>query len=355
MFHHDGPFDACAPSRNRHKAKAPMLAWTSGPEDEAPASAAQLRADRRVAGLDAYGGMGGMNDSPYPNVAFPADDYSVKNSKQVDRIAEAWGIHEPEPYEEFFGAAAPRGNGDTASGASSARGSLDGYGATQNARTRTREHYRDRHDEARSQPARKNHRNLPPPQPLNLPGTNAVRPETADMYASGSPPSPGFAAAGQPKRSKSLMQKFRKMRDMPNVPIGAPDGEEDVSPPSSLENYSNGANGSGAENARTGRPSHRHNNSFFGKKIGRNTSAQGGPITPTREASTEQYVYVEKSSQKALPPRPQETPASPGYDKEDYFNAPGSPGSPITPGGTGMGRKASLLRKMKGVLGAANK
>lgn len=325
-----------------------MFAWTSGGEEEAPASAAQHRTERRLAG---------NSESPYPTFTFSAtDDYNPKSSKQVDRIAEAWGIHEPEPYEEFFGSSAPRVNGGTASGASSARGSMDGYHAASNQRSRAGH---SRHEDIRPQPGRKiTSRNLPPPQPLNLPGANSTRPATADAYASGSPPSPGFAASGMPKRTKSLMQKFRKMRDMPNVPIDSQNGEDDGSPPSSVENYSSGPNGtgSGADNGRIGRPSHRHNNSFFGKKIGRNTSAHGGPVTPTRDAGNEQYVYVERSAEKnkALPPRPQDTPASPGYDEKGYFDAPGSPGSPTSPG-TGVGRKASLLRKMKGVLGTNNK
>ncbi|KAJ7293515.1 Pal1 cell morphology protein-domain-containing protein [Mycena rebaudengoi] len=92
MFHHDGPFDACAPSRNRQKNKAPMNAWTPRPEDSSKE----------------------YNDNPYPSPnamsAFSSSDYEPPK-KKVDAIAEAWGIHEPEPYEEFFAGGGT--NGDT--------------------------------------------------------------------------------------------------------------------------------------------------------------------------------------------------------------------------------------------------
>ncbi|KIJ62226.1 hypothetical protein HYDPIDRAFT_114697 [Hydnomerulius pinastri MD-312] len=65
-FHRDGPYAAAAPSRNRDRNQAPMFAWSSpSPED---CNQEPLRGSRK---------------------------------KGVDVIAEAWGIHEPEPYEEF--------------------------------------------------------------------------------------------------------------------------------------------------------------------------------------------------------------------------------------------------------------
>ncbi|KAH8120186.1 Pal1 cell morphology protein-domain-containing protein [Phellopilus nigrolimitatus] len=335
MFHHDGPFDACAPSRNRHKSKAPMMAWTSA-DDDSRMSAAQFRADRRLAAVDTMGG--GHYDSPYPTVGYPSADHDgqPKNPKQVDRIAEAWGIHEPEPYEEFFG-----GGGGDASAPSSIRGGNESH--TQNGRPRAREGWELREtylDEGKPRPARRpSARNMPPPQPINLPGANG---EVV------SPPlsSPGHASSpGAPKRSKSLMQKIRKMRDAPNVPVDSAQVGDDYSPPSSIENYASAP----VDGGRSGRPAHRHQNSFFGR-FGRNASAHAGHISPTD--SSDHYVYVEKApvSNKALPPRPAETPPSNGYEKDGYFDGPSSPGeTAVSPGG-GMARKTSILRKVKGVV-----
>ena len=346
VFHHDSPFDACAPSRNRHSSKAPMAAW-SKPEEEAPMSAAQLRADRRLAAVDRLGGV--SNDSPYPRVAYnDFEDYNKpKSAKQVDLIAEAWGIHEPEPYEEFFGG----GGGAIGdhSAASSIRGGYENHSQNvnnnNNNNTNVNTNGRSRGYGLRetyssdAPPVRKPTGRLPPPQPLNLPGSS--RPASLD--APGGLPSPPLSGSpGAPKRSKSLMQKFRKMRDQPNVPVDAVmQGGDEPSPPSSIENYTEGP--------RSGRPTHRQQNSFFGRFGGRNNS--NGPVSPTE--SSEHYVYVERSTQnKALPPppRPIDTPTSPyGNDKDGYFEGPGSPGA-------GLGRKTSLLKRVKGVVrGGATK
>ncbi|THH11212.1 hypothetical protein EW145_g808 [Phellinidium pouzarii] len=358
MFHHDGPFDACAPSRNRHKAKAPMFAWTS-PEDEGPTSAAQFRSDRRLAAVDYM--RGGYSDSPYPNVVHhDADIYSKpKNPKQVDRIAEAWGIHEPEPYEEFFGGGGANGDVSTAS---SIRGGYEGHPQNGRGRARDGRELRELNTyEGRPPPARRQlARNLPPPQPIDLPGAGRT---TSLDAAPGSLPSPGPPSSpGAPKRSKSLMQKIRKMRDAPNVPVDAGQNGDDSSPSSSIENYTSSGYPSPTDGGRQGRPAHRHQNSFF-NRFGRNTSANAGQISPTD--SNEHYVYVEKSvsTNKALPPRPAETPANsatpatpPNLEKDGYFDGPVSPnGTSYTPGG-GVSRKTSLLKKVKGVVrGAGNK
>ena len=338
-----------------------MLAWSSNPnEEDNLSSAAQFRADRRLAALDNLGG--GRYDSPYPSMPLStAEHYTPnKNPKQVDRIAEAWGIHEPEPYEEFFGTSSARANGDT-SAASSIRGGVDSH--NQNGRKRAqngrelREHFKDYLDTGRSQPVKRTTaRNLPPPQPIDLPGAATGRPSTSDSPASPLP-SPGLSSPGQTKRSKSIMQKFRKMRDAPNVPFEvAGDGDEDGSPPSSVENYTNGTHATGvsapAGDGRVGRPVHRHQNSFFGR-FGRNASAHAGQISPTSDTN-ENYIYVERSN-KALPPRPQDNPGTTPDEKEGYFDAPVSPGgTPITSGG-GLNRKTSLLKKVKGVVRGGNK
>ena len=140
------------------------------------------------------------------------------------------------------------------------------------------------------------------------------------------------------------MQKIRKMRDAPNIPVDAPaTNGDDPSPPSSVENYN------GTDGARQGRPVHRHQNSFFGR-FGRNTSSNGqlSPSDPD-----DQFVYVEKTrnSNKALPPRPMDTPLTPVVPNRDgYFDDGQAPyGAPTSPG-AGLGRKTSLMRKVKGVV-----
>src|SRR5258705_96909 len=80
VFHHDGPFDACAPSRNKHRNQAPLFAWGDDP------TAAQL-------GGSAY-------PSAQAYAAF-SNDFTDPPKKKVDALAEAWGIHEPEPFEDF--------------------------------------------------------------------------------------------------------------------------------------------------------------------------------------------------------------------------------------------------------------
>jgi hypothetical protein len=142
------------------------------------------------------------------------------------------------------------------------------------------------------------------------------------------------------------MQKFRKMRDAPNVPVTHAEAAEEYSPPSSLENYS--APAQTTTEARPGRPSHRHQNSFFGR-FGRNQSASRvQPVSP-REENFEQYAYA-KSANKALPPRPPQE-ISPEAEKDGgYFDAPVSPGGNAINSGGGLGRKTSLMKKVKGVV-----
>ncbi|TDL28621.1 hypothetical protein BD410DRAFT_234577 [Rickenella mellea] len=361
MFHHDGPFDACAPSRNRHKTKAPMLAWSrQSEEQDEPMSAAHLRAERRHAPVD---NMAQSNDSPYPAFGAyngPTDTYP-RPKKQVDRIAEAWGIHEPEPYEEFMtaGGAKPEGETGLASAASSIYGGRESHNSsmtgTRNRGAREgrelREQFKEYLDDGRPAVKRTQTRtNLPPPQPIFLP--NSSNDADADL-ASLPQVSPGLPSAGtgQPKRSKSLMHKIRKMRDAPNVPVDSAE-VDDASPPSSLENYA-AATPIPDKDTRPGRPAHRSSNSFFGR-FGRNTSGNRNPASPTSPTSeaSENFVYVEdpKIKNKALPPRPpplEDTGEKDGY----FFDGPSNPigATPGSPGG-GVGRRTSILRKVKGVV-----
>ena len=155
------------------------------------------------------------------------------------------------------------------------------------------------------------------------------------------------------------MQKIRRMRDQPNVPVDAaaiPYGDENPSPPSSSENYpTSGANEVVSDGGgRTGRPTHRSQNSFFGRLAGRTTSANPGLSSPTSDVDNH-YVYVEKRSGggKALPPRPMETPevnSNGGYEKEGYFDGAAPPASGIPSSPNGITRKTSILRKVKGAV-----
>lgn len=335
VFHHDGPFDACAPSRNRHRTKAPMLAWSS-PPGEAPFPS---------------------GDSPYPSPdAYKgvfAPTYDIPK-KKVDAIAEAWGIHEPEPYEEFFaGGGTARRDGDTPS--NSIYAGREGHGSRHGTPQHSigqrskdgrdlREVYREYLDDDVRQPqARDKDRNdregrrprrgvLPPPQPI-------IVPEAHDAHQSDVESGP-VSPSGAPKRTKSLMQRIRKMRDSPNVPVGYDDVEKPPSPTSVDQQHS------------APRPTHRPQNSFLGRFAGGNGThmdRRGNMkenMSPMSDNS-ETYVYIDDPrKEKQLPATPHapttaRTPS--GEDRyADYDGTPGSPGS-----GAGLGRKTSLLKKVK--------
>ncbi|KAJ6509472.1 Pal1 cell morphology protein-domain-containing protein [Mycena vitilis] len=281
MFHHDGPFDACAPSRNRQKNRAPMMAWTPRPEDAAVPKE--------------------YNDNPYPSPnaysAFSPSEYDPPK-KKVDAIAEAWGIHEPEPYEEFF---AGGGGGTTGNTPASSI-----YNGKESSR-KPAEPSRSRAHARRSQ--------LPPPMPIFVP----------DGVADGviAPDSPG-SPSSFPKRNKSLMHRIRKMRDAPNVPVNDDEAVTDSS-----------ANGE--------RPTHRSQNSFLGRFGNNGRTATN--MSPTSEAS-ETYVFIEPKAKdpKDLPPTPGSGGASsPPEHSNGYFDEPeAAPPS----AGNGLGRKTSLMKKV---------
>ncbi|KAI6047691.1 hypothetical protein EDC04DRAFT_3135431 [Pisolithus marmoratus] len=307
MFHHDGPFDACAPSRNRHRTKAPMLAWTRNLAEEYA-----LAPSGPYPSPDAYnGGFAPIYDAP---------------KKKVDAIAEAWGIHEPEPYEEFFaGGGATRRDGGTP--ASSIYGGRDGH-FSRNATPQhsigrrskdgrdLREVYREYlDDDPRQAQSRDKDRDrrakrgvLPPPQPIFVP-----EPEAYHSDVEGGQVSP----SGQPKRTKSLIQRFRKLRENPNIPADS----QLTDPPSPTARDLQG----------TARPTHQ------------NTS----PISDGSEA----FVYIEDPRrEKRLPATPHAATAirpPSGEGRYGYFDATSvSPGY----GGANLGRKTSLLKKVKDVV-----
>ncbi|TCD69912.1 hypothetical protein EIP91_005736 [Steccherinum ochraceum] len=324
MFHHDGPFDACAPSRNRHRTKAPMYAWSGAPLEDRDAFAAA-----REIPPSAY------PSSPYPTTPGVYAPYEAPKKKH-DAIAEAWGVHEPEPFEDFSagGGAIPRNSGDFSTTATRAAA---GNGARKTRDNRDpRDKYREYLDDAQPSPSRRQggrRPNLPPPQPVFA----------ADgEVESSSPPSPTLPASpGAPKRTKSLMHRIRKMRDSPNVPVNYDETNPEQELPSSPAE--NGA-------VKPTRPTHRSQNSFLGR-LGRgaNVPSKEG-ISPTSES--EQFVYVDDparvrkdKSLPATPPIKGET--SPTEYADGYFESAAG-GYATSPGG--LGRRTSLLKKVKGVV-----
>ncbi|KAE9408161.1 hypothetical protein BT96DRAFT_914127 [Gymnopus androsaceus JB14] len=247
-------------------------------------------------------------ESPYPsprNDSYPTAYYEPPK-KRVDAIAEAWGIHEPEPFEEFFAGGGARG--DTP--ASSIYNGKDSHGkqrATKDARG----------FDDRSRPARR--RDIPPPQPIFVPDTTAPQ---ADLpVLSSSPGSPGL-----PKRSKSLMHRIRKMRDNPNVPVGS-DFEDSPSSP--------GYPTSPAERSRE-RPTHRSNNSFLGR------FGTAAPKSTSDSPLSEPFILIAPSNgtEKELPAPPTDRASPRDNGPAGYFEAGTSPN------GGGLGRKTSLMKKV---------
>ncbi|KAI0348551.1 hypothetical protein BDW22DRAFT_1320112 [Trametopsis cervina] len=304
MFHHDGPFDACAPSRNRHKTKAPMFAWTGTAQEDKEALASARE-------IPSY-------QSPYPSPGVYAPYEAPK--KKHDAIAEAWGIHEPEPFEDF-----------SAGGGYSAGGIQSEY-QPPSSRHGTASSRRGKDSQPRRQQTKRSP--IPPPQPIFAP--------EGDPEAVVLPPSPtGPSSPGAPKRTKSLMHRIRKMRENPMVPPLNDETplERDNSPPSPTEN-------GGAQYAQ--RPTHRSQNSFLGGIFGGQKNRD--MPSPTEEA----YVYVDDAPangrrEKSLP-RPPVSPRDANGD--GYFDAG------YNSSGGGLGRKTSLLKKVKTAVnrqGPANK
>ncbi|KAI0756894.1 Pal1 cell morphology protein-domain-containing protein [Daedaleopsis nitida] len=308
MFHHDGPFDACAPSRNRHRTKAPMMAWSGHEADERALANAQPIQPK----------------SPALFVPYEAP------KKKHDAIAEAWGIHEPEPFEDFSagGGATSRPSGDYGrnNGTGSSRRTRDGRDA--------RDVYREYLEENHPTPARRpTKRNIPPPQPIFVP--------EGDL--DNNPPSPTSAgpetpSGNTPRRNKSIMQRIRKMRDSPNVPVGNYDDDgqrRDLSPNSYGENF--GAPHDSSLQARSpSRPTHRSQGSFLGRFGRAANTAQ--PTTPSDDA----FVYVDHvptKKDKSLPTPPKD--GTPSGEYADYFG-----GAEVGASATGLGRKTSLLKKV---------
>jgi hypothetical protein len=357
-----------------------MLAWSSSPNDPIvpPAASSSSAAAAQY-----------NSSSPYPTPdtyknTF-SDNYYDVPKKKVDAIAEAWGIHEPEPYEDFSaGGGSGRPEGDTPN--SSIYNGREGHNnTTTNTTTHhnrqasggpaipkrskdgrdLREVYKEyleegsqRQQQQQQQPRRSSNTKrtpLPPPQPIFVPDAN--HPDLIDAVPLSSPPL-------TPKRNKSLMQRIRKMRDAPNVPVGTPISTSvgeydsaDVPPsPSSMENHVYPVSA-------PVRPSHRSQNSFLGRFGGGDRDRGGGGgwgggkvdnISPTSDS-----LAVGKD----LPATPQgqgygsatPTPLA-GVGEQDtlgYFDeyVGGTNGGDNTsPGAVASGKKTSMLKKVKGVV-----
>ena len=168
-----------------------MMAWSAGQEADSQALATAQQHPKS------------------PDVFIPYE----APKKKYDAIAEAWGIHEPEPFEDFSaggGAAAHGGEYHRSNGhTTTSRRTKDG----RDARDVYREYLEENHPSPQRRPTK---RNIPPPQPIFVP-------ESELDNGPPSPPNAGYESAGgggTPRRNKSIMQRIRKMRDSPNVPVG---------------------------------------------------------------------------------------------------------------------------------------
>jgi len=217
--------------------------------------------------------------------------------KKVDAIAQAWGIHEPEPFEDF----------------SAGGGQSNDYRPHHVSYSRRSEEAPRRREAAPRRTA------LPPPQPIFVPGAEAdfVAPEP-------SPPlSPGTGAGM--KRSKSLLQRIRKMRESPNMPVNNGD--------------SNGVQNT-YDSGGSGHPTHKSQNSFAGRLAG---GGVRGQLPPPQENDV--YVPAEAAKNKDLPHPPNNDSANMG--EEGYFEqADVSEQLPAA----GLGRKRSLMQRVGGVV-----
>jgi hypothetical protein len=143
-----------------------------------------------------------------------------------------------------------------------------------------------------------------------------------------------------PKRNKSLMQRFRKMRDSPNVPMGNHEEEQLPPSPTSVEN-------SYPHSASPARPTHRQKDSFLGRFGG---GAGGNPkenISPTSDGSG-----YDRGKELPATPFDRDGASTPLGDQDTlgYFDERiGSSNGYSSPNG-GMGRKTTILRKVKGVV-----
>ncbi|KAG8744694.1 hypothetical protein FRC10_009608 [Ceratobasidium sp. 414] len=309
MFHHDGPFDACAPSRNKNRTKAPMYAFDGDmPLQQAdgtdkrlsPLAQATILAMKQSPGSSPYPAVGAPHTDAASHGKPPNPAYTnpKRKSPKKSALAEAWGMAEPEPFEEF---SAGRQSGyERDSPMNGSLTSVNNSSARTGMTTRA-DMFSEYPDPSRPQPARRPSRALPPPQPIQL---YPEFPEGDDPVAMTTAPSAYGPRPGGPKRSKSLIQRFRKMRDSPNAPPIA-DYDDDVKQ---------------ANDARL--------------------ASQRPPPVPERNPGPYTMVDPPRGARdKNLP--------MPPPSNVDYFE---SQHAPVAPTGATVSRKGSLMQKVKGVM-----
>lgn len=252
------------------------------------------------------------HDGPYAAASPKNADYMNHAhvdppKKQVDAIAEAWGIHEPEPFEDF-----------SAGGGERERAT---YPTINRDRERDRDREHKRPHEERPRNARRPSA-IPPPAPI-FGDEPLAQEETYGPPSSYTAPTSPNGGAGL-GRNKSLMQRIRKMRDAPNVPVGAPGGPTASFDDSEVRGASLG-----------GRPRERTKPVQYGRS--QSQTRDPGPTSP------DSFVYVDDPKMKELPVAPDMSPRS-GHSEEGYFSATATAGG-------GVGRKGSIMRRMRGVVG----
>ncbi|KAG8713152.1 hypothetical protein FRC11_013112, partial [Ceratobasidium sp. 423] len=303
-FHHDGPFDACAPSRNKNKTRAPMYAFDDVPLQQAedvnnknlsPRAQATIMAMRQSPGSSPYAiALNTEVANSYGQPPSPTYAAKKKPSPKKSALAEAWGVADPEPFEEF---SAGRQSGyEQGSPMNGSLTSINNGGTRTGMTTSAYPEYPD----SRPLPTRRPSKAIPPPQPIQL---YPEFPEGEDPVAMSTGPSSYGARPAAPKRSRSLMQRFRKMRDNPNAPPPPAEYEEPPMPPASDI---------------------------------RLVSQQRAPPVPDRAPAD---PYAGGARDKSLP-------APPPVAHAEYFD---KGHVPVSPNG-GINRKGSLMRKMKGVM-----
>jgi hypothetical protein len=257
--------------------------------------------------------------TPIPNQEVKAQQPVVQTyktepqqRKNVDAIAEAWGIHEPEPYEDF------------SAGGGHSNDYRQNY--TPTAAIPKKSNADEPQQFSRRAPRKGS---VPPPQPIFVPEADedVGSPQTTPISSS-----PG----GGMKRSKSLMHRIRKMRETPNVPVNNDE--------QSNEGYE------GPPSPGATRPTHRSQNSFLGR-FGRsaNGNGNGREYTGSPSADDEAYVYIDDPKDKQLPKLPPGgSGTAPENGADGYHDANySSQGNNRSPGGGSGGseeRKRNLLK-----------
>jgi len=266
-------------------------------------------------------------------------------------LTEAWGRAEPEPFEEFSAGTIGQANGAHGSARSSLDGDLGSYETYQ--RRAAERGNAGRRGESLDLPQRRATK-IPPPQPIILPGARTPGPDPNATPGNGET-SPSYASDVSPtkpkvQRTKSLMQRFRKMRENPNVPVGGgaadagyysegpyspreggwtpgprtmavPEEPEPVEKPPLPRSYTH-----------TRGPSREH-----ALKQAYQPRSPNSPDEPF--IMVDKGAAVAASREKALPPPPS---AYPAETDNGYFDRAG---------GGDVGRKTSLYRKVRGVVG----